>query len=289
MKFGIIPINVGAQASPERIAALAEKAEAVGVESVWTFEHVIVPAEYESKYPYHPSGKLAATPETPFIDPLIALTYAAARTTRLRLGTGINILSQANPLMLAKQAASLDVLSGGRLLLGLGVGWLKEEFDALGAPFARRGARADDYIEAMKKVWAGELVEHESEFVSWHGFKSYPLPAQKPHPPLIVGGDSPPALRRVARYGDGWFATFLKPDALAEHIRTIHAHAREFGRDPAEIEISAFWTRSREGLDSVRELEDLGVARLIAPLQSLGEDDPLVGVERLAENVIAKL
>ena len=176
MKLGIVPINVGV-ADPARITAIAQRAEALGIESVWTYEHVMVPADYGSKYPYHPSGKAPMAPETPFLDPLVTLAHVTASTTTLRVGTGINILPQANPLLMAKQVATLDVLSGGRLMLGLGVGWLEEEFAAMGTPFPRRGARFDDYLVAMKAVWSGETVEHDGEFLKWSGFKS---PAWRP-------------------------------------------------------------------------------------------------------------
>ena len=133
MKIGLIPVNVGAQ-SAEHVVGLAQKAEEIGLESVWTFEHAIVPVDYQSKYPYSADGKMGVTPETPFIDPLIALTLVAAHTKKLRLGTGVNILPQVSPLMLAKQSASLDLISGGRFMLGVGIGWLKEEFEAMGTP-----------------------------------------------------------------------------------------------------------------------------------------------------------
>ena len=283
MHFGMIPINVGDMARPERISALARKAEALGLESLWTFEHVLVPLQYESKYPYNASGKMNATPDTPFIDPLLALTFAAAHTQRIRLGTGVNILSQTNPMLLAKQAASLDQLSGGRLMLGLGVGWLREEFQVMGAPFERRGARADDYIAAMKKVWSGEVVEHESGFLRWHGFKSLPMPVQRPHPPLVIGGESPAALRRVARFGDGWFAVGRKPEQLTVDIAAIHRQAREFSRDPSRIEISLFWTRPHEGAEVIRGYEKMGISRLIAPWQMVDKTDPFAAAEKLAE------
>ena len=173
MKFGLIPVNVNVDSGAQMIA-LAQQAEAAGFESVWTFEHIVVPLSYDSKYPYHPGGKMAALPETNFIDPLIALTAVAVATKTIRLGTGVNIVAQTNPMTLAKQAASLDFVSGGRFMLGAGIGWLREEFKVMGTPFERRGARFDDYMEAMRKVWSGEVVEHESDFVSWHNFKSYP-------------------------------------------------------------------------------------------------------------------
>src|SRR4051812_7282785 len=180
MKIGLIPVNIGVP-NVDAMVQMSQTAEAAGFESVWTFEHVIVPVDYKSKYPYSPTGKMGAAPETNFVDPLIALTAIAAQTKTLRLGTGVNILSQTSPLLLAKQAASLDFVSNGRFMLGVGIGWLQEEFVAMGTPFERRGARFDDYVVAMKKVWSGQVVEHESDFLHWHGFKSYPVPVQKPH------------------------------------------------------------------------------------------------------------
>ena len=152
MKFGLVPVNVGVK-SVDHIIGISQLAESVGMESVWTFEHVIVPEDYASKYPYSADGKMGARPDTNFVDPLIALTAVAAHTKPFKLDTGVNIVSQANPLLLAKQAASLDFVSGGRFMLGAGIGWLREEFDAMGVPFERRGARFDDYMVALKKVW----------------------------------------------------------------------------------------------------------------------------------------
>ena len=162
MKIGLFGINIGQENLAETLPALAKKAEDAGIESVWTGEHVIIPLDYESRYPYNPSGRIGLAPESNFVDPLITLAHVAAHTTSLRLGTGINLLPQSNPLLMAKQVASLDYLSGGRLLLGLGVGWLEEEFRAMGTEFAGRGRRFDDYLDAIKKVWSGEVVEHES-------------------------------------------------------------------------------------------------------------------------------
>ena len=187
MKFALIPVNIGV-GDAETITQVGRKAEEVGLESVWTFEHVIVPVDYASKYPYSDNGKMAVTPETNFVDPLIAISALAANTTKIRFGTGVNILPQANPLYVAKQAASLDFVSNGRFMLGVGIGWLQEEYDALGVPFERRGARFDDYVVAMKKIWSGEEFEHKSDFIDWKGFKSYPVPVQKPHLPIIIGG-----------------------------------------------------------------------------------------------------
>lgn len=280
MKVGVIPINVGVK-SAERMTSLAQKAEEVGCESVWTFEHVIVPVDYQSKYPYSPEGKMGARPETIFVDPLIAIAHAAAKTTTLRFGTGVNILPQANPLFLAKQAASIDFLSGGRFMLGVGTGWLREEYEALGTPFERRGARFDDYITAMKKVWSGDVVEHEGEFVKMSGFKSHPLPVQEPHLPVIIGGTSKPAYRRVAQHGDGWFAPSAGIEQLKAQLAELKAACERHDRDFGSVEITAMWPFILEGKDSIAAYEDLGVSRLVTPVQALGARNPVEGLEKL--------
>ncbi len=287
MKFGLIPVNVGGPDAGENMVRLGQESEAVGMESLWTFEHVIIPLDYQSRYPYHHSGKLKADPDTNFIDPLIALSYLAAKTERLRLGTGVNIAPQSNPLTLAKQAASLDYLSGGRLMLGLGAGWLEEEFRAMGAPFERRGARFDDYLVAMKKVWAGEVVEHRSEFLDWSGFKSYPLPVQKPHVPLIIGGTTPAAVRRVAAHGDGWI-TVGTPEELASSHALLKEECAKLGRDPDSIEITATWIYVKEGANAIKAYEDMGVSRLLTHGAALGPGDPFTNLERFGDEVIAK-
>ena len=286
MKIGLIPVNLGV-GNVDQLLATCRKAEEVGVESVWTFEHVVVPLEYESKYPYSPNGKMGGSPEVNFVDPLIALAAVAAATSRLRLATGVNILSQANPLFLAKQAASLDFVSNGRFMLGVGIGWLREEFDALGVPFERRGARFDDYVVAMKKVWSGEVVEHQSDFVSWSGFKSYPLPVQKPHLPLIIGGSKGKAFERIARHGDGWFAPTPIPDQLATELKSLRAACADVGRDPASVEVSCMWAGVAQGVDGIKPFADLGVERLVVPVFAMG-GNPIDALDKLGE-VIAKL
>ena len=288
MKIGIAPLNVGPPSITSHLLPLAQHAEAAGVESFWTYEHVIVPVEYASTYPYSRDGKMPITPETCFVDPLIALTYVAAGTEKLKLGTGINILPQTNPLLLAKQAASLDALSGGRLLLGLGVGWLEEEFKAMGTPFARRGARFRDYVLAMKKVWSGEVVEHQSDFLSWSGFKSYPLPAQRPHPPLIIGGTSRPAMQRVVHLGDGWTAPSHTLEEFEEQLAALKAVADDAGRSMDSIEITCTWRPTKQP-DALPRFRELGVSRLIVLLAATGERDPRVGIDRVMERANATM
>ena len=291
MKVGLIPVNIGVSGL-EPMLALAEKAEQVGIESLWTFEHVVVPVDYKSKYPYSADGKMGVTPETNFIDPLVALTAIAARTKRVRLGTGVNILPQTNPLYMAKQAASLDLVSNGRFMLGVGVGWLREEFDALGVPYERRGARFDDYVVAMRKAWKGDVVEHDSEFVRWHGFKTYPIPVQKCRGqnavPIVVGGSKGKAFARVAKYGDGWYAPTAAVGQLEPLVKQLHAACAQVGRDPKTVEISCMWIPAAENMDAVKRYRELGVSRLIVPVMALG-GPPADALDKFANEWLAKL
>lgn len=282
MKLGIVPINIGVEA-PNQMIQMAQLAEKLGYESVWTFEHVIVPVDYQSKYPYNASGKMGAPPETHFIDPLIALTAIAAATSTIRLGTGVNILSQVNPLYMAKQAASLDFMSGGRFMLGVGIGWLREEFEALGVPFERRGARFDDYVKGMRKIWSGDVVEHQSDFISWSGFKSYPLPVQNPFP-VVMGGVKGKIFERIAKYGNGWCAPSGDPQELKGHLDKLRAACDAVDRDMSEIEITCMWP-GKGGADSLGELEAVGVHRAVLPM--MGGGNPVEALTKIAEEVIA--
>ena len=204
MKFGIAFANTGLFADPEPAGELARVAEEAGFESIWTVEHVIWPEQYSSQYPYHPSGKMPGNPSTPIPDPLIWLTWIAANSTRLRLGTGILLLPERNPLIVAKEIATLDRLSGGRMELGIGVGWLEEEFDALGVPFAARGRRTEVYVEALHALWGGDSVSYASEFVSFSGVSSNPKPVQD-RVPITIGGHTRVAARRAGRMADGFW------------------------------------------------------------------------------------
>ena len=286
MKIGLIPINIRME-SLENLVGLAQFVESQGFESVWTFEHVMVPVEYESKYPYNKEGKMGGGSDNPFLDPLIALTAVAAHTKTLRLGTGVNILSQANPLLLAKQAASLDVLSGGRFMLGAGIGWLKEEFEAMGVPFERRGARYDDYVVAMRKVWSGEVVEHQSDFINWTNFQSYPTPVQEGGIPVIIGGSKGKIFERIARLGDGWFAPTNDAAGLAPMLEPLKAACNDIGRDYDSVEITSMWD-NQGGLDAIKAFADIGVSRVLVPMFALGKD-PMAGISQLADEIVAKV
>ncbi len=287
MKIGLIPVNIGVP-DAQAMVGMAQLAEGLGFESVWTFEHAIVPIDYQSKYPYSRDGKMGAEPDVNFLDPLIALCAVAAQTKTIRLGTGVNILPQANPLYVAKQAASLDFVSNGRFELGVGIGWLREEFQAAGTPYERRGARFDDYIQAMRKVWSGEVVEHKSEFLDWTGFKSRPVPVQDPFP-VVIGGTKGKAFERTARYGNGWFAPTAGPRQLAPLLEQLDKACADAGRDRSEIEVTAMWFPNAADLSDVERYTDLGVGRLVVPLYALGKGNPVEHLKAFSENVISKV
>ncbi len=289
MKIGLFGINMARVDAPDTLLPLMKRVEEMGFESVWTGEHVMIPRDYASAYPFNTSGRIGVPPETHFIYPLIALSHVAAHTTTLRLGTGINLLPQSNPLLFAKQVASLDHLSKGRVLLGLGVGWLAEEFTAMGVPFAGRGRRFDDYLRAVKKVWSGVEVEHQSDYLNWSGFKSYPLPHAPSGPPIIIGGHSPAALRRTVATGDGWFAFPKSHDELSGLLGQLRDRAAAAGRDPATIEITALWRDFADGMASLETYREMGVHRLLAPLGLLARGDLGDNLERLQETVASQL
>ncbi len=286
MKVGLIGINIGVE-TPEEVIGLARMAEGIGMESVWTFEHVMVPTSYESRYPYTQDGKMTVSPETNMIDPLIALSVVAANTQSLRLGTGVNILPQANPLYLAKQAASLDFMSGGRFMLGVGIGWLAEEFKAVGVPFERRGARHDDYLEALRKAWSGEVVEHQSDFIDWSGFKCHPLPVQEPLP-LVIGGSKGRIFERVARFGNGWFAPTTSVAQIEPLLPPLDEALAAEGRSRDSLEITTMWVPQMESVDWLARYEELGIDRLLVPMALMGEA-PLEGLERFGEEVMSQV
>jgi probable F420-dependent oxidoreductase len=289
MKFGIAFANVGPCTEADVAIEFARAAEAAGFESVWTVEHVVVPAGYESAYPYDRSGRMPGPEDSPIPDPLVWLAYLASATTTLKLATGVLILPQRNPVVLAKELATLDHLSGGRLLLGIGSGWLEEEFDAIGVPFAERGRRTDDNVAALRALWTQEEATHESEFVSFRNCISRPHPAQGTVP-VHVGGHTPVAARRAGRLGDGFFPASGSHELLAELFEIVRTTAQDHGRDPATIELSAGGNGAfgDNALDEVKALADLGVDRVIVP-SFLFWGNPSDDLARYGEEVIARV
>ena len=264
MKVGLAFASSAAIDGPATIE-ICRRAEEVGFESLWGGEHVIIPDEIYSKYPYTEDGKIPAEPDTPIPDPLIWLAFAAAAAPNLRLGTCILIVPQRNPLVLAKELATLDQLSGGRVELGLGVGWLKEEFEALGVPWERRGARNDEYIEAMKALWQGPHAEFHGDFVDFAPVTCSPRPVNG-NIPIIVGGDTERAIARAGRMADGYFPGEGNIDRLRDLISRVKHSAESNNRDPDNVQISAiFGAQMMNPEAGVEEMRDAGVDRIMVP------------------------
>ena len=265
---------------------LCKVADAAGFESVWGGEHVILPDTIHSRYPYTEDGKIPAEPDTPIPDPLIWLAYIAAAAPTLKLGTCILIVPQRNPLVLAKELATLDRLSGGRVELGLGVGWLQEEFDALGIPWERRGARNDEYVEAMRALWAAPHAEYHGEFVDFDPATCSPRPVNGDIP-VIVGGDSEAALNRAVRIAQGYFPGEGDAGQLSELLGRLRNKAEDAGRDPASIEISAiFGAQMMDPAAGVEQMAGVGVDRIMVPAFFFAGPEGLDNLQKFAEQVI---
>ena len=287
MKFGVMFANAGPFAFPGPLANLARTAEEVGCESIWTVEHVVIPVGYRSKYPYDPSGRIPGPENVPIPDPLLPLAYAAALTTRIRLATGILILPQRHPVYVAKEVATLDVLSGGRVILGIGIGWLREEFETLGIPFEERAARTAEAVRAMRTLWKDNPEPFGGKFFNWAPVESNPKPVQKPGVPIVVGGHAEGAARRAARYGDGFFPGLGDPEKLRALFDVMRAECARIGRNPGEVELTA--GAGHLDLDTVRRYEDLGVSRLTMAPPGFDDDAVRKGLHEFADRVIAKL
>ncbi len=284
MKFGLAAANTIPYVEPGPARALVTAAEAAGFESIWTVEHVVWPHAYDSTYPYTADGKMPGNPSIPIPDPIVWLTYVAAVTERVRLGTGVVILPQRNPVVFAKEVATLDVLSGGRVELGIGVGWLEEEFEAIGVPFARRGARTDEMLEAMAALWADDHATYDGEFVSFSDVGSNPKPVGG-SVPIVVGGSSKAAARRAARYGTGFYTGPESVEGLGQTLGLVRQACEEAGRDPAELEISASYPGRflEEPERALEVMTDLGVDRIMVPSYHVSRPTLDEGMARFAE------
>jgi probable F420-dependent oxidoreductase len=281
MKLGISFANSGKFSRPELFAELARTCETLGFESIWTVEHVVIPQPH-MPYPGSKDGKMPGGDEVPIPDPLIPLAYAAAITSRLKLSTGVIILPQRHPLYLAKQLATLDLLSNGRMMVGIGSGWMKEEFDSLQIPFKERGARTDESIQAMRALWSEPLASFHGKHFHFDDVNSYPKPVQKNGIPIHIGGHSLAAARRAGRHGDGFFPTVTNPEKLSELFDVAREEARKSGRDPDKIEFS---TMAAPKPDSVAALRDIGVGRIILAPPSSDPAKLRAGLEKIASDL----
>ena len=277
--------------SPEYLTGVAQFAEEVGFDFVSFPEHVVLPVEYESRYPYQQYDESAFKrypyDETSFPEPITALAFVAAVTSTLRLGTSVLILPQRNPVVLAKQIATLDALSDGRVALTVGIGWFREEFEAIGAPWERRGRRADEYIEAMRTLWREDVASYHGETVQFDRIRCLPKPAQPEGPPLYVGGHSEAAARRAGRLGDGYMPISFGgygSDDFARLVEIMREAAREAGRDPDRLDVL---TGAPPELDAVRQREELGATHVHFSFSAPTLDEAQREMDRIAETMLA--
>lgn len=239
MRIGIQPANSGTQATPEAIAEVAELADGLGFDSLQVTDHLVIPVTIESTYPYNTSGRMAAGPDDVYFEPLSLIAYLAGRTRRIRLGTSVLIAGYRNPVVTAKFLACLDVLSGGRLVIGLGAGWMEEEFAAVGGPpFAERGVATDEVIEVFRRVWRDQPASFQGQIYAFGPVGVMPKPLQPGGIPLLIGGITRPAIRRAARLGDGWQPFKLPPEALRAGLSYLREQVERHGRDLAGFEVS---------------------------------------------------
>jgi len=230
VKIGLFAMGSGRTNVMSVIKAFASNAERLGFASLWVPEHVVLLEKYASRYPYSEDGALPARTDAPIPDPFLSLCAMASATEKIRLATGICLVPEHNPLVLAKVVATLDWLSNGRVTLGVGIGWLQEEFTAIGIPWENRARRTRECIEAMRRLWGDDISSYRGEFVKFEGVRSNPKPIRGADLPVVFGGESGPALRRVAEYGNGWFGFNLLPDEAAAKIRKLGELMKTNGR-----------------------------------------------------------
>jgi len=265
-------------------AFIARTAEALGFESLWCAEHPIMPVQSKSRFPGSADGVIPES-YSHFVDPFVALARASGVTTKLKLGTGITLVPERNPLLLAKEISTLDFFSGGRFLFGIGTGWHREETTIMGGDFDHRWTQTREAILVMKELWTKKEAEYQGKYYVFPAVKSYPKPAQKPHPPVILGGHAANVLERIVEWGDGWLPNRATPEEVEGSRRKLDTLAKAAGRDPAKITISAFGQPADR--DLVRRFHDAGATRVIVrPPTAESESAMKEGLERIATAVL---
>lgn len=274
MKYGfVVPNNFGVD-NPADVAHLGVRAEALGFDSVWVNHHVL-----NVGYVYDRLG------ERPYHDAIVMLTWLAAQTTKVELGTSVLVMPYLHPMVLAKQLATLDHLCGGRLVIGLGAGSLPEENAAMGVPYESRGTYCNEFVQVLKMLWTEDRASFAGEFFDFEGAISSPKPLQRPHPRIVIGGNRPPALRRAARYGDGWHPMNVSPDGVARRLATIHEAARELGREAIPETVQVRLDMSRVNQEAVAEYEAAGVTDLVMSVQTGDVRKQEAELERFANDM----
>lgn len=317
MKFGFALAGRGPLASGDALVRTANKGEELGYDAVLMGDHILVPKEINSTYPYTASGEFPGGGAGDAMEMITLLAYVAGQTSKIRLVTSVLIVPYRPALLAAKALATLDVLSGGRLVVGIGVGWMREEFEALDIPpFEQRGAVTDEYIRAFKELWTSDAPHFEGRYVSFDNINFLPKPAQKPHPPIWVGGESRPALRRTAELADGWYPIGSNPsfpmgtpEQLTAGLQRLSEYARLFDRDPSEIEViyrapkvelqqgtaasgngrAPFIGNAEQVAGDIRQYQELGVSSMVIDFGTDDLDLVFGRMERFADQVMAKL
>jgi probable F420-dependent oxidoreductase len=288
MRVGLFLPSISPYATPEYLAAFAGAAEEHGFASVWLGEHVVFVDEYDSKYPYAADGRVGLPPDSGMLGLFPTVGFLAATTTRLRIGTAICLVPQRNPVYTAQDVATADWLSGGRLDFGVGIGWLREEFRALGVPWEERAARTEEYLEIMRRLWCDDVSEYEGRFHRLTPCRMNPKPTQKPHPPIYFGGETDAALRRVARLGDGWHGFNHSPETAATHVARLEGFLAEAGRTRSDIDVTvAAYLRPVEPTE-LAAYRDAGVDQLVLSAFGTGAHDVRDVIATLADSFVER-
>jgi probable F420-dependent oxidoreductase len=285
VKFGLFIPAASPFVTPETLAKIGQCAEERGIDTLWVPEHVVLFEDYASQYPYAEDGRIPSGPGVGMLEPFTSLAFLAAHTKAVRLGTAICLLPQRNPVYSAKEAANIDYLSNGRFEFGIGVGWLREEFDAVNVPWPNRGARTDEYIAVMKALWGDDPSEFHGEFYDLPPCSMFPKPVQSPHPPLVIGGESEAAMRRVARLGDSWHTFNREPHEMPPLLARLDELLAEHGRTRADVTVTASPYMKPMSPEIVEGFAETGVDQVTGMLMAFGPDDVEPRMDELAECV----
>jgi len=286
LRVGIFAPLTAPAATGGYIETLGRSAEELGFASIWLAEHVVLFHQYDSIYPYADDGKIPAPPENGILDPFTSLGYIAAVTSEIRLGTGICLVPQRNPVYTAKEAANIDFLSNGRLDFGVGVGWLAEEFEAVDARFDRRGARCRSYLEVIRRLWRDDRAEYQDEFYTLPRCSMNPKPIQTPHPPIHFGGESDAALARVADLGQGWYGFNRDPAEARDGISRLRRVLGQRDRSPDDVQITISPYIKPVDADALERYRDAGVDQVVVLAAARDEAALRAQLEALADRLV---
>jgi probable F420-dependent oxidoreductase len=277
MRFGVHLVAAGGMVEGEKITRVASHAEALGYDSLWVSDHIVFPSTMSTSYPYSPDGKLPFDSANPFLEPLTVLSYAAAVTRTIKIGTSVLIVPYRDPIVTAKVIASLDVLSGGRFVFGVGIGWLPEEFRALGQDVKNRVQQTEEALSVMKACWTEEEPSFHGSFYDFSGVKFAPKPVQRPHPPIWFGGNTLPALKRAAALGSGWHGVWVTPEEVAENARVLEAQCEAAGKSFDDFAITVNVNgKVPLTIENIKRYEEAGVSMLFVPRSFQADVDAMI-------------